>query len=196
MKSVAPSCAPAFFLVALLGLIGFGLVGCTAAGPGASTGSPTDSAAPSGPATPEPNASQGTGTQNSGLEPPEGDDRFNLSCYFPDGSSAGEFSSLAETWASTNFVRFDYCVATYLGPEPFTLSADEASIASIAAAGLPDEPETELYLRTLATCARVAPGDGPHGVASYPEPILEAAIHLCPKAPQAGIIERYLNGEE
>ncbi|MEO6826812.1 MAG: hypothetical protein ABI255_04260 [Microbacteriaceae bacterium] len=196
MKSVTPSCAPALFRVALLGLVGFGLVACSAAGSGPSTGSPSGSAEPTGSAAPEPSASEGAGTQNAQPTQPEGDDRFSLSCSFPDGRSAGEFSSLKAAWASTNFVRFDYCVASYVGPQPFTLDATEASVAEVAAAQLPDEPETELYLRALATCARVAPGDGPRGVASYPKPILEAALQLCPKAPQAGIIERYLNGEE
>jgi hypothetical protein len=104
--------------------------------------------------------------------------------------------SLDETWASTNFVRFDYCTAAFIGGQPHALTRAEHAIATDAARNLPNESLTAIFLDVLGSCARIPPGEGPHGVASHPAPILKAALQLCPHAPQSALIRQQLKQAE
>ncbi|HSP75108.1 MAG TPA: VCBS repeat-containing protein [Cryobacterium sp.] len=121
--------------------------------------------------------------------------RFQSRCYNADGRVLGDFSSLDETWASTNYLRIDHCVTRYGGPSPFTLTEDEAAIAEIASSQLTDPGEPErLYLNIFAACTRIGSEDGPYGFSSIPVPVLEAALSLCPEAPQANMIRDRTGG--
>ncbi len=143
-----------------------------------------------GGATPAPS---GPPTATSSPSAPAGGDeaRFLITCFYPDGSEVATFTRLEEAWASTNYVRIDHCEATVGAPDGFELSDEEAAVAEVAAAGLPDDDSTELYLQTLAACVRIPP-DGDHGMSTYPDSVLEAALVLCPEAPHAGLIEEEL----
>lgn len=120
--------------------------------------------------------------------------RFLVTCFYPDGSEVGVFTRLDDAWASTNYVRIDYCEAAVADPAGFALTAEESAVADVAVAGLPGEDPTALYLRTLAACVRI-PAEGDRGLETYPTPILEAALILCPEAPHAGLIEERVAAE-
>jgi hypothetical protein len=154
------------------------LAGCLPyAGPG---GSPAPVPSPTAP-TVEPSP--------SGRPPAGGDDpRFLITCFYPDGSEVATFTRLEEAWASTNYVRIESCDAAVADPSRFELSSEEQAIAEVAAADVPDEDPTELYLQTLAACVRLSPEE----LASEPTSILEATVLLCPEAPHAGLIQQEL----
>lgn len=135
-------------------------------------------------------------TSSPGTEPTGADEpRVLIECFYPDGSEVATFTRLEEAWASTNYVRIDHCEARAAEPGDFELSDEEAEVASVAEADLPGEDPTELFLRTLAACVRIAP-EGDLGMASQPTSILEAALVLCPEAPHAGLIETELGTRE
>jgi hypothetical protein len=144
-----------------------------------------------GAATPPPPASPSTSPSSPSDSPDGADSRFLITCFYPDGTEVATFTRLEEAWASTNYVRIDHCEASVGASDGFELTEEEAAAADVAADGLPDEDPTELYLQTLAACVRIPP-DGDHGVGTYPDPILEAALGLCPEAPHAGIIQQEL----
>lgn len=121
--------------------------------------------------------------------------RFQSRCYNADGRVLGDFSSRDETYASSNYSLIDHCVTRYGGLTPFTLTVDEAAIAEIASSQLTDPGEPErIYLDIFAACTRIGSEDGPYGFSSIPVPVLEAALSLCPEAPQANIIRDRIGG--
>lgn len=144
------------------------LTGCVPAGP---TPSPSTTSSPS-------------------ESPGRGEPRFLITCYYPDGSEVATFTRLEEAWASTNYVRIDHCEAAAAASDSFELTEEEAAIAAVAAADLAGDP-TDLYLHTLAACVWIPP-DADRGMTTYPDPILEAALVLCPEAPHAELIEAEL----
>ena len=178
-------------------LMALALAGCTSGG--AATPSPlaSPSTSPSSSSSAEAPAGDGEESESSGdsallPDSPDGvDSRFLITCFYPDGTEVATFTRLEEAWASTNYVRIDHCEASIGASDGFELSEEEAAVADVAAAGLPDEDPTELYLQTLAACVRIAP-EGDRGVGTYPDSILEAALELCPEAPHAGIIQQEL----
>jgi hypothetical protein len=121
----------------------------------------------------------------------EGEPDVLLTCFYADGSQAGTFTRLEEAWASTNYVRIDWCEGQASGSRELELTEVQAEAARAAQAGLPDEDLVTLYLRTLAACVRIAP-DGEHGMATQPTSILEATLLLCPEAPHSGLIQAEL----
>lgn len=117
--------------------------------------------------------------------------RFRLRCFAEDGRQLGDFDSLAVTWASSNYLKIEYCDARYVGPEPLALTLEEAAVAEIAALGVDGEPG-DLFLQTYAACTRLGADDGEHSISGTPVSILEATLTLCPQAPQSGLIEKWL----
>jgi hypothetical protein len=126
-----------------------------------------------------------TPSASPGREPP----RYLITCYYPDGREVSTFTRLDEAWASPNYVRIDYCEAAPAQPESFELTEQEAAVAEVASAGMPDADPTQLFLQALAACVRTPP-DGDHAVSTYPHPILEAALVLCPDAPHAELMRQ------
>jgi hypothetical protein len=115
--------------------------------------------------------------------------RFLIKCYSNTGDLLGTFTRLDQTWASTNYMQIGHCVAVAVAQGPLKLTAEEATIANTAASQV-DNPgtEAEVYLKIVAVCTRVGSEDGPYGFSSIPVPVLQAALLLCPEAPQANII--------
>lgn len=163
--------------LALLSLV---VTGCLS-GPSAPTATPAPSVTVSPTASP---------TASPGRDEP----RFLVTCFYPDDREIATFTRLEEAWASTNYVRIDRCEAAVAASDDFELTESETAVAQVAAAGLPDEDLTELYLRTLAACVRIPP-DGDNGVGTYSDPILEAALMLCPEAPHAVLMREELAAE-
>lgn len=178
-------------------LMALALAGCTtggAAAPSPSAPPSTPSFSSSSPEAPAGEAEEGESSGDSAPLPDSADgvdSRFLITCFYPDGTEVATFTRLEEAWASTNYVRIDYCEASTGASDGFELTDEEAAVADVAAAGLPDEDPTELYLQTLAACVRIPP-EGGHGVGTYPDSILESALVLCPEAPHAGIIQQEL----
>lgn len=177
-----------YFLLIAIGTIT--LAGCTTTNSVDPSRTPTPSVA-----TAAPGESNAQTTRTTALA-------YRLECFFPDGTSAGSFSSLNETWASTNFVRMDYCTASFHNAPPSSITHDDVSpevyeAISTAASELPSERTmAQVFLDIYAACARVSPGDGPHGVASHQIPVLRATLKVCPKAPGAGIVRQYVKEQE
>ncbi|MCU1634825.1 MAG: hypothetical protein JWQ68_64 [Cryobacterium sp.] len=112
-----------------------------------------------------------------------------IECFYPDGASLGTFASLMETWASTNYLKIEYCEAHYADGPPVALTDKEKAATDAAAAGIPDAGDpADLLLRVVAACTRIGSEDGAGGFSSTPVSILQGALVLCPEAPQAGII--------
>lgn len=170
-----PLWAPALILATILALGGCG------------TGGPTEET--SSPATPRASLTTAEPT------PAQTPDRFHIKCYSNTGDLPGTFTRLDQTWASTNYMQIEHCVAVAAAPGPLNLTAEETAITNTAARQL-DNPgtEAELYLRIVAVCTRVGSEDGPYGFSSIPVPVLQAALSLCPEAPQANIIRDRLSG--
>lgn len=172
MLSPARRCALAVLVVATVVFLG----GCSETGNG-----PPRTAGPTEQASESPRSISPT--------------RFQSRCYFEDGQVVGDYSSLEETWASTNYLRIDHCVTRYVGPQPFTLTEEEKAVTTIASSQSTDAGEFEqLFLDVYAACTRIGSEDGPYGFSSIPVPVLEATLALCPEAPQADIIQERVNG--
>lgn len=161
-------------------LLSFAVTGCLS-GPSAPSATPAPSVTVSPTASP---------AESPGRDEP----RFLVTCFYPDDREVATFTRLEEAWASTNYVRIDRCEAAVAASDDFELTESETAVAQVAAAGLPDEDLTELYLRALAACVRI-PSDGDNGVGTYPDPILEAALTLCPEAPHAVLMREELAAE-
>lgn len=186
----------AFARLTLAAALTMNLVGCVPApNPGDSpsaTASPSPTPDGSQSATDSPPTASDDSASTTESSPPTADGpRFLIECVGPEGTAIGPFTGLEEAWASTNYVRIDHCVASSGTGEPIELTAEEDSIASTAAADLPDDDPADLYLWTLATCVRVAP-TSEEGLATLPTSLLRATLELCPEAPHAGLVEAEL----
>lgn len=155
------------------------LAGCTPAGPAVTPSTEPTRTPTTAPATPPP--TDGDASTEVLIE-----------CTYPDGTVGGTFTRLEEVWASTNYVRFEACTAVATSGD-VELAESEAAVAETAADDLPDAEPVELYLRTLAACARIVP-DGAEGITGSPTSVLEAILQLCPEAPQSGLVAAELSG--
>lgn len=117
--------------------------------------------------------------------------RFRTACFAGDGRELGDFQSLAETWASSNYLRIEYCEARYVGPEPLALTLEEEAVAEVAAPATGGDLE-QAFLETLAACTRLGAGTGENSIEGTPLPILQATLELCPQAPQADLIANHV----
>ncbi len=117
--------------------------------------------------------------------------RFRTACFASDGRQLGDFQSLAETWASSNYMRIVYCEARYVGPEPLALTLEEEAVAEVAAPATDGDLE-QAFLETLAACTRLGASEGENSVEGTPLPILKATLELCPQAPQADLIASHV----
>ena len=124
----------------------------------------------------------------SSASPTDEGPRFLIECVDLEGGAVGPFTRLEEAWASTNYVRIDHCTASSATDRPVVLTPEEEDVARTAAADLPDEGFEELYLRTLATCVRVAP-TSVENLSTLPTSLLRATLELCPDAPHAGLVD-------
>ncbi|WP_309073014.1 hypothetical protein [Paenarthrobacter sp.] len=105
------------------------------------------------------------------------------------------YTSLAEVWASSGYVRLDSCTASYEGPDPFEPTEDEARIISIAEPGVPAYEGLDAYLTALSLCSRVSDEAASELFGGSSRQMLQAASELCPRAPQGRIIGFWSSGE-
>jgi len=167
-----------------LGALALILVTILALG-GCGTGGPTGKT--SSPATPQPSTTEPA--------PAQAPVRFHIKCYSNTGDLIDTFTRLDQTWASTNYMQIGHCVAVAVAPGPLKLTAHETAITKAAASQVDNPgPEAEVYLKIVAVCTRVGSEDGPYGFSSIPVPVLQAALLLCPEAPQADIIRERIGG--
>lgn len=183
---------------AALTVLVVGLAGCGGAGntpdgasPTAPTASPSETTASPAPSTATPTPEPTTQSPR-----PTSDTGFRFRCYASDGRLLGDWQRLEEVWASSNYLRTEYCEAIYAGPLPWELTLTEAAVAEIAAGGSDDAGEAgDLYLEVLSACTRLGADEGEHSIEGTPAPILEATLTLCPEAPQARLISRWLDDQ-
>lgn len=163
----------------------------TSSSPTTST-SPPQSAPPSEtPADPSSEPGEGSG---QGAGDPDDSGRFSYSCTSLNAVPDTTYSSLAEVWASSGYVRMDSCTASYQGPQPYEPTEDEARIIAIAAPGTDPSQGLESYLAALGLCTRVSDDSASQIFGGSSRQLLQAASQLCPKAPQGKIIALWAGG--
>ncbi|MEV4950440.1 hypothetical protein MRBLAR21_003876 [Paenarthrobacter nitroguajacolicus] len=196
MRTLYPAAAALLLLVA-------GCSGATTPTTTPSTGASSGSSA-SAPPTPTPSSSATSSPEptepgegsGQGAGAPDDSGRFSYLC-----SSLNEavpdvaYTSLAEVWASSEYVRLASCTANYDGPVPFEPTEDEARIISIAEPGVPPSEGLEAYLTALSLCSRVSDEAASELFGRSSRQMLQAAGELCPRAPQGRVIGFWASGE-
>jgi len=179
------------------------VAGCSAAPP-PTPSTPASSAAPTNPTSPSESAPPSKPSAGPTSEPGEGsgqgagdpDDsgRFSYTCTSLNAVPETTYSSLAEVWASSGYVRMDSCTAKYEGPQPYEPTDDEARIISIAEPGSDPAQGLDSYLAALALCTRVSDESASALFGGSSRQLLQAASELCPKAPQGKVIALWAAG--
>ncbi len=145
MRTLYPAAAALLLLVA-------GCSGATTPTTTPSTGGASSGSSASAPPTPTPSSSATSSPEptepgegsGQGAGAPDDSGRFSYLC-----SSLNEavpdvaYTSLAEVWASSEYVRLASCTANYEGPVPFEPTEDEARIISIAEPGVPPSKDSK-----------------------------------------------------
>jgi hypothetical protein len=84
-------------------------------------------------------------------------------------------------------------VVSYIGTEPFRLTAEESAIVDVAeAAGAVVSDREGLYLVILAASTRIDPARFEVKLAELGRPVAAASLALAPAAPQAGRMAAWL----
>ncbi|MFE4197828.1 hypothetical protein ACFRJ9_18380 [Paenarthrobacter sp. NPDC056912] len=86
------------------------------------------------------------------------------------------------------------CTASYVGPEPFEPTEDEARIIGVAEPGLAASNGLDTYLAALGLCTRVSDDSASELFGGSSRQLLLAASELCPRAPQGKIIALWAAG--
>jgi hypothetical protein len=116
---------------------------------------------------------------------------YVLSCVTEDGPLPVQYSRLEEVWSSSNYLRMLFCEATPRGSGPYEMTAEQLEVARVAV-GSDREPTGEDYLAVVAACTRLGEPDGPRSIEGAPASVLEAALLVCPEAPQADLMRARL----
>jgi hypothetical protein len=125
----------------------------------------------------------------------EQEQRLAFFCTSLDNSPDVRLSSLQEVWAASNYLRMESCDVTYVGPQPFEPTPDEAAAIEIANTGITDSSDgLETYLTAVELCTRVSDETAPGGFAARPKEIVRAAARICPNGPQGKIIQAWADG--
>lgn len=133
--------------------------------------------------------------ETSGGNSREHDQRLAFFCTSLDNSPDVQLSSLEEVWAASNYLRMESCEVTYVGPQPFRPTVEEAAAIEIANSGRADASAgLEAYLTAVRLCTRVSDETAPGGFADSPAEILRAAAMICPDGPQGKIIQAWADG--
>lgn len=100
---------------------------------------------------------------------------------------------MEEVWASPRYMTITDCVVSYIGTEPFRLTAEESAIVDVAeAAGAVVSDREGLYLVILAASTRIDPARFEAKLAELGRPVAVASLALAPEAPQAARIAAWL----
>ncbi|WP_231745415.1 hypothetical protein [Arthrobacter sp. EpRS71] len=192
MRTLYPAAAALILLLA--GCSGTATPSTTAPSPSSASASPTTT--PSSPATSDPGPTTPGNGSGQGAGAPDDSGRFTYVCSnLNEAVPEVTYSSLAEVWASTEYVRLATCAASYEGPLPFEPTEDEARIISIAEPGITPSAGLDAYLTALALCTRVSDDAASDLFGRSSRQMLLAASELCPRAPQGRIIGLWAAGE-
>ena len=133
--------------------------------------------------------------ETSGGSSSEQGQRLAFFCTSLDNSPDVQLSSLEEVWAASNYLRMESCEVTYVGPQPFRPTVEEAAAIEIANSGGADSSAgLEAYLTAVELCTRVSDETAPGGFADIRSEILRAAAQVCPDGPQGKIIQGWADG--
>lgn len=126
-------------------------------------------------------------------ERPEPMFRYQFDCSEADGFRIDTLSSLEEVWASTRYVRIAQCEVTYVGGGSHVLTPEEESAVQVAIAeGAPTDDRSALFLRILEACTRTNPRELDARLSGIGIPVVKGALAFAPSAPQAVVLERWL----
>lgn len=121
--------------------------------------------------------------------------RYEFICHSA-ARPIGTFTSLAEVWAFTRYMKIIYGEAEYVGPGEHTLTIEEAAIVQVARdAGMVVDDPADLYRTILATCTRIAPASLDARLSELGVPVVKAALALAPDAPQARQFRSWLDAQ-
>lgn len=116
--------------------------------------------------------------------------RFDPITPLPDLAPLGR---LEEVWASPSYLTITDCIVSYVGAEPFRLTAQEYRIVEVAEAGGAIGDPRDLYLLILAASTRIDPARFDAKLAELGRPIVAASLALAPQAPQAAQFAMWLD---
>lgn len=126
-------------------------------------------------------------------ERPEPRIRYQFDCSEADGLRIGMLSSLEEVWASTRYVRLARCEVRYVGGGPHALTPEEEAAVQVAiAAGASTSDKSALFLRILEVCTRTNPQELDLRLSRAGVAVVKGALAFAPSAPQAVVLERWL----
>lgn len=146
----------------------------------------------SGPVDP-PAADRTEAAKGTPPEKPEPIVRYQFDCSDVDGQKIGILSSLDEVWASTRYMRIATCDVAYVGGTPHILTPEEESAVQVAlAAGAPADDKSALFLRILKASTRTNPRELEARLPEIGVPVIRGALAFAPMAPQAILLERWL----
>lgn len=127
------------------------------------------------------------------VEKPEPPVRYQFDCSEANGFRIGKLSSLEEVWASTRYVRIAQCEVTYVGGGAHILTPEEEAAVQVAmAAGALTIDKPALFLRILEACTRTNPRELHARLSGIGAPVVKGALAFAPSAPQAVVLERWL----
>ncbi|WP_286179509.1 hypothetical protein [Arthrobacter sp. ISL-95] len=192
MRTLYPAAAALILLIA--GCSGTTTPAPTTSSLSSASTAPTTRPSSSASSDPEPTTPGNGSGQGAGA--PDDSGRFSYVCSnlneaVPDVT----FTSLAEVWASTEYVRLSSCTASYEGLVPFEPTEDESRIISIAEPNVTPSDGLDAYLTALGLCTRVSDDAASELFGRSSRQMLQAASELCPKAPQGKIIGLWASGE-
>ncbi len=119
----------------------------------------------------------------TGDEPDSPRYRFDSVTPLPDFALLGR---LEEVWARPGYMTITDCIVSYIGAEPFLLTAEESAIVDVAeASGAVVDDRPGLYLLILAASTRIDPARFDAKLAELGRPVVTASLALAPEAPQA-----------
>ncbi|MFK0038897.1 hypothetical protein ACIQTW_03565 [Paenarthrobacter sp. NPDC090517] len=196
MRTLYPAAAALLLLVAGCSGAPTPTTTSSAGAPSGSFASEPPTTAPSSPAIATPEPTQPGEGSGQGAGAPDDSGRFSYVCSnvneaVPDVT----YISLAEVWASSEYVRLASCTANYEGPVPFEPTEDEARIISLAEPGVPASEGLDAYLTALSLCSRVSDEAASELFGRSSRQMLQAASELCPRAPQGRVIGYWASGE-
>ena len=169
-------------------LLVLSLVGCTGPSLGGPSGTASPGATASSPSESRPASARGTTLAAEDL-------RFLFTCSHVDASPDLSVYSLEEVWASTGYVRIESCDVEYRGPEPYMPRDRELDVIVTAdPSASRGQPALDIYLEAARLCTRV-PETGPGSFEAAGRELLEAAVKLCPEAPQGRLLAAWATGE-
>ncbi len=127
------------------------------------------------------------------VERPEPVKRYQFECRGPNGLPLIILSSLEEVWANTQYKKFSDVVVTFVGPQPWVLTAEENAAVNVAVAAGAAGTRNDIILAIIKACTRSNPptiSTALYGLGGVP--IVKGALTLAPMAPQSAVLTKWL----